>query len=145
MNYIFNTGEQILLNKLLTFGQLNVNKTLFDNINLILQVDIDELKNNSEKNDIILDNILRLTNKNIIFNCHEIDKMLIFEKMLFNLVELNILDIEYYVQFISNMPESLLNMYICQPRIKNYTLNILEYDYYDESKKLIDLINKKYF
>lgn len=145
MNYIFNTGEQILLNKLLTFGQLNVNKTLFDNINLILQVDIDELKNNSEKNDIILDKILRLTNKNIIFNCHEIDKMLIFEKMLFNLVELNILDIEYYVQFISNMPESFLNMYISQPRIKNYTLNILEYDYYDESKKLIDLINKKYF
>ena len=142
MNFIFGYSNQILLNKLFTFNQINGKKILFDNINLILQVNEIELENNADKNDKIFNDILYLTNKNYCFDYEEIDKLLVFEKLLFEFVELELLHIEYYVEFISNLPEKFLLTYSNVLRTKNYTFNVLENDYQDKSKKLIDLIKK---
>lgn len=142
MNFIFGYSNQILLNKLFTFNQINSKKILFDNINLILQVNEIELENNADKYDKIFNDTLYLTNKNYCFDYEEIDKLLVFEKLLFEFVELELLHIEYYVEFISNLPEKFLLTYSNILRTKNYTISVLKNDYLDKSKKLIDLIKK---
>lgn len=149
MNLIFGLSEQILLNKLFTFNLIKSKKLLFDKINFIidsyedeLDSDEEELDNNLDKYDKIFSDILNLTNKNYCFDNREIDKLLVFDKILFESVELDFLPIEYYVEFILDLPENFLITYSNTPRTKNYTINILENDYKNESKKLINLIKK---
>ena len=149
MNLIFGLSEQILLNKLLTFNLINSKKMLFDKINSIINLnddvisssDDDELNDNLDKYDIFSD-ILNFTNKNYHFNNKEINKLMEFDEILFELVELEFLPVEYYVEFILDLPDNFLITYSNTPRTKNYTINILENDYKNESKKLINLIKK---
>jgi hypothetical protein len=145
MNFIFGYTELLLLNKFLTYNEIYAKKILFEKINLILQTDEKELENNIEKYDEILDQIISFSNKNYSHDYEEIDKLLLFEKMLFELVELDFLCIDYYVEFISNQSEKFLLTYSNILRTKNYTLDILENDYRNKSKKIIAIIKKNIY
>lgn len=142
MNFIFGYTEHILLNNFLTYNEIHAKKILFDKINLILQMSEEEFENNIEKYNEIFNQIISFSNKNYSYDYEEIDKLLVFEKMLFELVELDFLYIDYYVEFISSQSEKFLLTYSNILRTKNYTLNILENDYGNKSKKLIAIIKK---
>lgn len=144
MNFIFGFGDQIILNKLFTFNKIKLNckKILFDKINLISKENDEELQNNIAKYHELFDQILYSTDKNYSLSYDEINKLIAFEKLIFELVELKLLDIKYYVDFILNLPEKFLTVYLHTYRTKNYILYVLENDHPNESKKLIDLIKK---
>ena len=128
MNLIFGHGEQIILYKLLTYNLENSKKILFDKIKFIMDENQYEKKfeENFHKYDEIFIQILNLTSKNYYLDFEEIDILLTFENLIFEFVEYDMLDIEYYNNFILHLPDNFLLTYSNICRIYYYTLHELK-------------------
>jgi len=66
---------------------------------------------NFHKYDEIFIQILNLTSKKYSLDFEEIDILLSFENLIFEFVEYNMLDIEYYNKFILDLPDNFLLTY----------------------------------
>jgi hypothetical protein len=145
MNLIFGPGEQIILLKLLSYNLENSKKILFNKIKFIMDENQDEknFEENFHKYDEIFIQILNLTSKKYSLDFEEIDILLSFENLIFEFVEYDMLDIEYYNKFILDLPDNFLLTYSNICRIYYHTLHELKEKYNNESKKLIEIIEKK--
>ena len=144
LNFVLGNHNIITFNKQITYGSFNYShskKILLENIIFILDVGEEELIYNFEKYKSEFTKLKSFVNKNYILDNDDINILLKFEMLIFNLVKKNLISIKYYLNFISNLPNKFISLYGFRLHIKkNEKINYLQSKYPIETKKIINLI-----
>jgi hypothetical protein len=145
LSWLFGYEKILLLEKINTFKKNekieNDKIIFFEKINYII-TNINELSNNKKELVKLFDEVILYTNIYYDFDFEQIEILLNFEDIILCFVDDDLLDIQYYIKFITTMPESFLLIYSNLERTKYETVEYIEQ--FDSANKIIEII-KKYF